>query len=184
LACLSFKYNKYLSSNYTYTVREIFWQLIQSVWIDHFLWITKSLFFVCGDKIETTNPFEISEKTLSANFKIDFSQGKSQSVNIKFFWLFITGLRVAWEKLDEGEAWCRIFITHELIMISYIWFPISGFQHLESLSYIEFLIWCLLNHLCVLSIAYLIRFGHIRAYVWNLKLSWIKIQYERRCFHA
>jgi len=43
---------------------------------------------------------------------------------------------------------------------------------------------CLENHLCVLSICILIWLGYIRARVWNLKLSWIKIQYKRRCFLA
>jgi len=46
--------------------------------------------------------------------------------------------------------------------------------------YIMFLVWCLESHLCVLSICILIRSGYIREHVENLKLSWIKIQNERR----
>jgi len=56
----------------------------------------------------------------------------------------------------------------------------SGFL----IIYIMFLIWCLDNQLCVQSICILIRVGYIRAHVWNLKLSWTKIQYKGCCFLA
>jgi len=45
----------------------------------------------------------------------------------------------------------------------------------------SFLVWCLENLLCMLSISILIRLGCIREHVENLTLSWIKIQNERRC---
>jgi len=64
--------------------------------------------------------------------------------------------------------------------------PISIIRipRLEYLWLIEFLIWYLVNHICVLSIAILIGVGYVRASVRNPKLSWTKIQCKRRCFLA
>jgi len=61
---------------------------------------------------------------------------------------------------------------------------VSGFPHPKSLPYIVFLIWCLLNYLGVLSIFTLFRLGYMRAFVWNLKLSCMKIQHKPCCFLA
>jgi len=44
----------------------------------------------------------------------------------------------------------------------------------------SFLVWCLENHLYLLSISILIRLGYLREHVENLKLSWMKIQNEQR----
>jgi len=94
-------------------------------------------------------------------------------------------LQSTWSNISLESFPCTwLYCTDKLLSISHIRFPISGFSHLESLSYIEFLIWHLVNHLCVLSITIVIRVGYIRAWVPNLELSWVKIQYKRRCFLA
>jgi len=86
-----------------------------------------------------------------------------------------------------------------LLHLRILCFPRSGISYQEILHpwetryiryliwclgfslYIMFLVWCLENHLCVLSISILIRLGYIGTPVWNLKLSWIKIQYKWCC---
>jgi len=50
---------------------------------------------------------------------------------------------------DSLRSKYLIIITPEILLISYVQFPISGFPHLESVSYIEFLIWCMVNYLWV-----------------------------------
>jgi len=74
----------------------------------------------------------------------------------------------------------RIVITPKIKTISYVRFPISGFPRLESLSYIKVLIRCLVNQLFVLWIAIQIRVWHIKDFVWNLRLSCIKIHSNKR----